>query len=205
MVAIAKQFNVVSGSAAMLSLLILAVQVVPGLSADPHAHTGGDAFEWAGIFEVPESTYLWTAQKVKDGSTMNYADDTMKMAVLPASAATEAILHSLETEGAHSLSMNCTDVLSGGIITPEEDQCYRLHFKQDWWQSLYTINATGKTAVAFFTEHVPTEFENTAHYLKDDHGDDIEPVAELPEDSVGKKTFSQFSHRFLFYSFLLFF
>lgn len=165
----------------MLSLLALAIQVVPVLSADAHAHTGGDAFEWAGIFEVPESTYLWTAQKVKEGSTMKYADGTMKMAVIPASAATEAMLHSLETEGAHSLSMNCIDVVSGGIITPEEDKCYRLQFKQDWWQSLFTIDATGQTAVAIFTEHMPTEFENTAHYLKDDHGDDIEPVAALPE------------------------
>lgn len=28
---------------------------------------------------------------------------------------------------------------------------------------------------------MPTEFEATAHYLKDDHGHDIEPGAELPE------------------------
>ena len=27
---------------------------------------------------------------------------------------------------------------------------------------------------------MPTEFEATAHYLKDDHGDDIEPKAEIP-------------------------
>ena len=28
---------------------------------------------------------------------------------------------------------------------------------------------------------MPTEFEATAHYLKDDHGDDIEPKATIPE------------------------
>jgi hypothetical protein len=28
---------------------------------------------------------------------------------------------------------------------------------------------------------VPTEFEATAHYLKDDRGDDIEPKATIPE------------------------
>ena len=34
----------------------------------------------AGIFEVPEATYLWTAQKVKGA----YADATMKLVALPA-------------------------------------------------------------------------------------------------------------------------
>jgi len=167
----------------MFSLLILAIQMVPAMSEEGHGHGGGDAFEWAGIFETPETTYLWTAQKTKTSSGMAYVDATMKMAVLPASDATEAALHALEGEGSHSLSMSCTEVLSGGIITPMEDKCYLLRFKQDWWQSLYTIDATGQAHLAFFTEHVPTEFENTAHYLKDDHGDDIEPVAELPEEA----------------------
>jgi zinc transporter ZupT len=172
---------------AMLALLILIVQVAPALSAedhhdhDEHAHSGEVAFEWAGIFETPESVYLWTAQKVEKNGVMQYADNTMKLAVLPAAAATEDKLHLLETEGTHSLNANCVNVTSGGIITPEEDKCYNLHFKQDWWQSLYSIDTTGHAAVAFFAQHVPTEFENTAHYLKDDHGDDIEPVAELPE------------------------
>ena len=35
--------------------------------------------------------------------------------------------------------------------------------------------------MAFFAEHVPTEFEATAHYLKDAVGADIEPLGELPE------------------------
>ena len=40
-------------------------------------------------------------------------------------------------------------------------------------------DASGVNAVAFFTEHVPTEVEATAHYLKDKVGTDIEPAAEL--------------------------
>merc|ERR1719265_2325940 len=50
--------------------------------------------------------------------------------------------------------------------------------QDDWWQSLFTIDTTGVSGVVIFAEHVPTEFEATAHYLKDDHGDDIEPIAE---------------------------
>lgn len=153
---------------------------------DPHAghdHGGGKAFEWAGIFETPEDVYMWTAQKAKSSDgTMKYADATMKFVALKAVSATEEALHALENEGELALEMpTCQKVEAGGIITPMADTCYQLHFKQDWWQSLFTIKATGADAIAFFTEHVPTEFENTAHYLKDDHGDDIEPIAELPE------------------------
>jgi len=49
------------------------------------------------------------------------------------------------------------------------------------WQSLFRIDASNVASVAFFTVHVPTEFEATAHYLKDSSGEDIEPAAELPE------------------------
>jgi len=38
-----------------------------------------------------------------------------------------------------------------------------------------------RTAIALFAEHLPTEFESTAHYLKDSSGTDAEPLAELPE------------------------
>jgi zinc transporter ZupT len=165
-----------------LSLLVLASHATLAASSgdddhDDHGH-GSAAFEWAGIFETPEDIYAWTAQKV----SAKYADATMKMAILPATAATEAVLHTLESEGSHALEMpSCEVVTAGGIITPKEDKCYQLVFKEDWWQSLYTINTAGHGAVAFFTEHYPTEFEATAHYLKDDHGHDIEPVAQLPE------------------------
>jgi len=146
-----------------------------------HAHGAGADFEWAGIFAVPEDTYLWTAQKVDVKGKVKYVDASMKMAILPATAATEAELKKLEAEGKEGLGMTCTDAAAGAVLTPGLNKCYRLVFKQEWWQSLYTIDTKGVGNVAFFTEHVPTEFENTAHYLKDDHGDDIEPAAELPE------------------------
>jgi zinc transporter ZupT len=168
-------------SSVRLSLLVLFVQLAPALSSgETHA------FEWAGIFTTPEDTYLWTAQKVKPATGVPaYADATMKMVVLAAPSASDAELHSLESAGEAALELpTCTSVVSGGTISPAPNTCYQLTFKQDWWQSLYTINAAGAAALAFFTEHVPTEFENTAHYLKDDHGDDIEPVAELPEEAA---------------------
>lgn len=165
----------------MLRSFIVALQCLLVLSEDGHDH-GEGVFEWAGIFETAEDAYMWTAQKVKanDGH-VEYVDPSMKMVALPAAAATEQALHALESEAIHAFEKNCKPVEAGGTIKPMEDTCYLLNFKQAWWQSLYTIDATGTNAIAFFTEHMPTEFENTAHYLKDDHGDDIEPVAELPE------------------------
>ena len=120
----------------MFALLIFAIQFLPAASAGGHAHGAGTDFEWAGIFATPGNTYLWTAQKTKIGGVMKYADNTMKMAVLPASAATEAVLDgaAFQKEGRHSLSMTCKNVVSGGVITPKEDECYNLQFKQDWWQ-----------------------------------------------------------------------
>lgn len=132
-------------------------------------------YEWAGIFEVPDDTYMWTAQKVGGA----YVDASMKMVAFEASAADSATLDSLVTAGEAALALTCTDVAPAGIITPVEGACYRLVFQGSLWQSLFTINATGVDNLALFTEHVPTEFENTAHYLKDQIGDDIEPLAEL--------------------------
>mmetsp|Transcript_52787 Transcript_52787/g.147028 ORF Transcript_52787/g.147028 Transcript_52787/m.147028 type:complete len:483 (+) Transcript_52787:90-1538(+) len=165
------------------SLAILAAcMLLPLHAEDDHdGHDHGDhsdaAYEWAGIFEVPDATYMWTAQKV-DGA---YADPMMKIAALPASAATEEQLDALAEEGEHALEVTCTVLDPGGVITPMAHACYQLHFAENLWQSLYTVDASGTTAVAFFTEHFPTEFESTAHYLKDSNGEDVEPMAELPE------------------------
>lgn len=140
---------------------------------------GTEVFEWAGIFETPEDTYLWTAQKVETSMGIRYVDAAMKMVAIPVQAATEAQLHADESQGDSVMEQTCTNVAANGIITPDRNQCYNLVFRNDWWQSLYTINTAGVAAVAFYAQHLPTEFENTAHYLKDNNGTDIEPVAEI--------------------------
>jgi len=149
-------------------------------SHDGHDHgEGASNFEWAGIFPTPNSMYLWTAQKVEGA----YVDPAMKMAALPADADSEDGLHLLESEGAHALEQNCTPLQHGDVIVPEMDKCYSLQFDESIWQTLFMVNASSTPAIAFFTEHFPTEFEATAHYLKDSIGDDIEPTHELPEEA----------------------
>jgi len=141
-------------------------------------HNGHDehSFEWAGIFETPAEAYTWIAQK-KNG---RYADASMKMAVLSATSATVEALSKLKSEGKESLEANCTIVRAGGTITAKADTCFKLEFDQDVYTSIFKVDARGVSALAFFTEHVPTEFEQDAHYLKTSTGGDVEPLGELP-------------------------
>lgn len=167
------------GKLALASVLITAAYG----SSNQSAHT--DNFEWAGVFETPLDQYTWTAQKTgtEAGTGLAYVDATMTFAAIPVAAATDANLHAAKSKGNHALSLPCSDVRSGDMMYAREGRCYKLIFDQKAWQSLYTVRTDGTAAVAFFTQHFPTEFENDAHYLKDFDGEDIEPVAELPVEA----------------------
>eukprot|EP00929_Paragymnodinium_shiwhaense_P036187 TRINITY_DN19429_c1_g1_i1.p1 TRINITY_DN19429_c1_g1~~TRINITY_DN19429_c1_g1_i1.p1 ORF type:complete len:500 (+),score=72.13 TRINITY_DN19429_c1_g1_i1:43-1500(+) len=167
------------------AFLLLVALVTAAASEDDHDHNdhdhhghdhGAAPYEWAGIFKTPKEAYSWTAQKV-DGK---YADATMKLVALPATSSSHEALEALIPEGKHAMEETCIEVDNGDVIIPKVDTCYELHFKTEWWQSLFTVDATGVAAIAFFAEHVPAEFESTAHYLKDEAGNDIEPDAEEP-------------------------
>ena len=142
--------------------------------------SAADEFEWAGIFETPDVEYVWTAQKVGG----KYADPTMKFAVLPASSSDAAQLSGLKAQADQLLKSNCEDKTFGSSISPSSTSCYRLKFDETLWQSLYPMNTGSHNAIAIFAEHYPTEFEKTAHYLKDKKGYDIEPGAELPVETA---------------------
>lgn len=153
---------------------------------DHHHHDHGEdspeGFEWAGVFSTPEESYMWTAQKAGG----KYAYPKMKIAVFPVSHIDEYELKGLQEKGRQALNRSvCDEVQVAGVLTPAIGKCYQLVFKQDWWQSLYTIDAGGVRGVAIFAEHVPTEFESTAHYLKSDHGEDLEPAAQIPAAPAG--------------------
>jgi len=165
--------------------LLLSLIAVALAEEDEHAgHNHGEAgeekpYEWAGIFPTPEDYYLWTAQSAEGGS---YADPSMTMVVLAASDDAEATLSSLAHEAEDGFGHTpCKEVEAGETIMPAEHTCYHLHFDIQVWQTLFKINATGASHLAIFAQHFPTEFERDAHYLKDDHGDDIEPTHEIPE------------------------
>mmetsp|Transcript_62264 Transcript_62264/g.139044 ORF Transcript_62264/g.139044 Transcript_62264/m.139044 type:complete len:470 (+) Transcript_62264:67-1476(+) len=137
-------------------------------------------YEWAGIFETPENVYMWTAQKIVHGDHAEYVDPAMKLVVFSATTCDHEGLHSLEATATTAMAGTCPNVNSGGTVSPSGNACHRLVFDQSSWQTLFKVDATGVSCMAFFAEHVPTEFERTAHYLKDDEGTDIEPLDELP-------------------------
>ena len=136
-------------------------------------------YEWGGIFELPEDSYTWIAQKTGSGDDMAYADPTMKLAVLPAMDGSEEALEALGEEGNHALEEECTDVLPGGTIPVAMDACVRIVFDQNATETHFTISAPTEQFVAIFAEHFPTEFENDRHYLSDASGVDVEPLMSL--------------------------
>ena len=162
----------------------MAVLKMPGGHAHHH-HDHGHAgpFEWAGVFEIADSSHTWTMQKV-DGA---YADPSMRLVLIPTDAATEEAMEAAE-EGVGEMieGDSCTVIEDGETMTPiaAEGSCFELHVGVGD-DSTFTIDTTGVSALAAYAQHVPTEFERDAHYLADSAGNDIEPVAQEGAEGHG--------------------
>ena len=149
--------------------------VVVGVSAieveNPSSEEGG-AFEWAGLFELSAGNYKWSFAKV-DGE---YADPAMKMVIL------ESDDIELSEELAEELlgsDQNIEKRNNGNLSA--SDKAFVLNFdqKKDITEFNVEIKKDGK--YAFFTEHMPFEFEADEHFFKDLAKNDIEPVAQEPD------------------------
>ncbi len=140
-----------------------------------HGDEHGDGFEWAGVFEMSDSTHTWSMQKV-DG---DYADPSMWLVLIPTDTPTESTMHDLESGVDALVDAGCTVVEDGESMSSiaAEGSCFELHVGAGD-DSTYTIDTTGITGMAMYAQHVPTEFERDQHYLKDSAGTDIEPVAQ---------------------------
>ena len=154
----------------------MAVLKMPGGHAHHHDHGHAGPFEWAGVFEIADSSHTWTMQKV-DGA---YADPSMRLVLIPTDAATEEAMEAAE-EGVGEMieGDSCTVIEDGETMTPiaAEGSCFELHVGVGD-DSTFTIDTTGVSALAAYAQHVPTEFERDTHYLADSAGNDIEPVAQ---------------------------
>lgn len=142
-----------------------------------HEHEGeAHAFEWAGVFELKSGTYKWSFAKV-DGE---YADPAMKMVILK-SDDTESI----EAKATQLMESESQDEKNNsGVLTPK-DTTYLLNFDDSKNITVFNINIVKDGKYAFFTEHMPTEFESEEHFLKDLEGNDIEPIMTEPESEEG--------------------
>ena len=93
------------------------------------------------------------------------------------------------SHGHRRLSANntCVDVHSSEPIA--FGTCNKLIFDTNLYTSTYLLEvpAGGSGKYGFYAQHFPIEFELDSHYLKDDHGDDVEPVLEVPAGPAEKK------------------
>ena len=140
-----------------------------------HGDEHGDGFEWAGVFEMNDSTHTWSMQKV-DG---DYADPTMWLVLIPTDTPTESTKHELESGVDALVDAGWTVGEDGESMSSiaAEGTCFELRVGTGD-DSTFTIDTAGITGMAMYAQHVPTEFERDQHYLKDSAGTDIEPVAQ---------------------------
>jgi len=173
----------------MASVLLLVASTFADGGHNHDDHSENHTWRWAGTFETPADTYVWTSQSKGTG----YQVPSTKIVVLPTAAKTFVdALHALEPVAEHSLNAtNCVSVRTGSVMTPAVNQCYLLHFNMKLHTSIFEVDTTNVDHIAIFAERKPTDFERDMHYLKDVLGTDIEPVAELPETMQQKKPWGE--------------
>ena len=159
----------------------MAVLKMPGGHAHhDHGH-GAGAFEWAGMFQISDTSHTWSMQKV-DGA---YADPSMRLVLIPTTTPDEPTIHTLEDAATTLIEAeDCTVVEDTESITSiaSDGSCFELHVGTGD-DSSYTIDTTGLTGLAVFAQHVPIEFERDQHYLKNSAGVDVEPAAQEGADA----------------------
>jgi hypothetical protein len=109
----------------------------------------------------------------------------MRLVALPVDSTTsKQVLDSMTEDGHEAMEAeSCTILTHGDTITPAAGVCYDLTFNVSRWETTFPIDATATTAIAFFAQHLPTEFEKDTHYLKlVVSGEDIESIAEEVAD-----------------------
>ena len=142
---------------------------------DKHGH-GEGAFEWAGLFELKAGTYNWSFSKVDGG----YADPAMKMVIIETKD-----IHDSEELAEKLLEAKTSDNKSNGSVLTAKDISYTLNFDESKNVTSFKVEIKKNGKYAFFTEHMPFEFEANEHFFKDKSANDIEPIAQEPSEGGG--------------------
>ena len=137
-----------------------------------HAH-GGGGIEWAGAFTLEAGSYVWSFEKV-DGA---YADPAMKMAFIASSG--DHPIEAVELKAAELFKAEGKAIKAGGTLSA--GTLFSVQFAADKDITTFQVDIAEKGTYVFFCEHMPYEFEATQHFFKTAKGDDVEPVAEVPE------------------------
>ena len=140
--------------------------------ADDHGDHGDHAFEWAGVFDLTEGTYNWSFAKVGG----EYADPAMKMVILMSDEIESSEERAEELlESRSSTDRNHSSTLSAN------DSAFMLNFDESRETTVFSVEIKEAGKYAFFTEHMPFEFEADEHFFKDLSGNDVEPIAQEPD------------------------
>ena len=151
------------------------VVATKGIDAIPYEEGeghGGHTFEWAGVFDLSPGTYKWSFAKV-DGK---YAVPVMKMVIFKSGRIEES-----EEKAEGLLESKDSDAKRNNDVLVAQDKAYALNFDATKKMTAFTVNITKAGKYAFFTEHMPFEFEADEHFFKDISGKDVEPIAQEPD------------------------
>jgi len=141
---------------------------------DDHGDAHGEgAFEWAGVFDLSAGVYKWSFAKV-DG---DYADPAMKMVILKSGD-----IEASEELAKELLGSKNSEVKRNNDKLIAQEKAYLLTFNERKDSTTFNVEIKKAGKYAFFTEHMPFEFEADEHFFKDVSGDDIEPIAQLPDE-----------------------
>ena len=141
-----------------------------------HSEHGAEGFEWAGTFDLNEGSYKWSFAKV-DGE---YADPAMKMVILKSGDIEESEELAKELlEADDSIYKADNDVLLAS------SKAISLNFDQGKESTVFNVEIKKSGKYTFFTEHMPFEFEADEHFFKDASNNDVEPIAQVPDEGGG--------------------
>ena len=140
--------------------------------ADDHGDHGDHAFEWAGVFDLTEGTYNWSFAKVGG----EYADPAMKMVILMSDE-----IESSEERAEELLESNSSTDRNHSSTLSANDSAFMLNFDESRETTVFSVEIKEAGKYAFFTEHMPFEFEADEHFFKDLSGNDVEPIAQEPD------------------------
>ena len=141
---------------------------------DDHGDSHGEgAFEWAGVFDLSAGTYKWSFAKV-DG---DYADPAMKMVILKSGD-----IEASEELAKELLGSKNSETKRNNDKLVAQEKAYFLSFNEKKDITTFTVEIKKAGKYAFFTEHMPFEFEADEHFFKDISGDDVEPIAQVPDE-----------------------
>ena len=147
------------------------VKAIPFKEDDEHGE-GSHGFEWAGVFDLSAGRYKWSFAKV-DGK---YADPAMKMVILESDGIEAAEGKAVEyLKGTSSVTRDHNDQLVA------QDKAYTLNFDASRGVTVFSVKINKAGKYAFFTEHMPFEFEADEHFFKDNSGKDVEPLEQEPD------------------------